>query len=235
MLKINDLHVSYGNIEVLKGISLEVHQGEIVTLIGANGAGKTTLLKTISGLLRPTQGTIVYEGTNIEHFPPDKIVKLGISHAPEGRRVFSRSTVYENLAIGAYIHNDHRKKKADIEKYMKRFPVLNERRNQLAGTLSGGEQQMLATSRALMSNPKIVLLDEPSMGLAPTLVKEIFQIIKELRDDGVTILLVEQNASMALNLADRAYVLETGYISLQGRASDLLNDDQVRKSYLGEE
>jgi len=234
MLTINDLHVSYGNIEILKGVSLAVNQGEIVTLIGANGAGKTTLLKTISGLLHPTQGTIVYKGINIENFTAEQIVPLGISHAPEGRRVFARSTVMENFMIGAFIRKDRKNIKADVEKLMKRFPILYERRNQLAGTLSGGEQQMLATSRALMSNPQLVLLDEPSMGLAPVLVREIFNIILELKNEGVTVLLVEQNALMALKIADRAYVLETGQISTQGMASELINDAQIRKSYLGE-
>jgi len=234
MLTIHDLHVSYGNIEVLKGVSLEVNQGEIVTLIGANGAGKTTLLKTISGLLRPTQGTIIYQGAHIENYTAEQIVRLGISHAPEGRRVFARSTVMENFMIGAYIRKDRKSIKADVERLMKRFPVLYERRDQLAGTLSGGEQQMLATSRALMSQPQIVLLDEPSMGLAPVLVKEIFSMIAELKNEGVTVLLVEQNAAMALQIADRAYVLETGQISAQGIASELINDDQIRKSYLGE-
>ena len=235
MLTINDIHVSYGNIEVIKGVSFEVNQGEIVTLIGANGAGKTTLLKTVSGLLRATQGTITYKGTNIESFTPEQIVHLGISHAPEGRKVFPRSTVMENIMIGAYIRKDRQEIMADAERLMKRFPALNERRDQLAGTLSGGEQQMLATSRALMSHPQIVLLDEPSMGLAPVLVKEIFSIITELKNEGVTILLVEQNASMALKVADRAYVMEAGQISAHGIASDLLHDDQIRKSYLGED
>ena len=234
MLKIKDLHVSYGNIEVLKGVTLEVNKGEIVTLIGANGAGKTTLLKTISGLLRPTQGTIEYEGIRIDGFSVEKIVRLGISHAPEGRRVFARSTIFENLAIGAFTRKDQKQIHEDIKKQMNRFPVLNTRQKQLAGTLSGGEQQMLATSRSLMSRPKILLFDEPSMGLSPTLVKETFKIIKEIQAEGATILLVEQNALMALKTADRAYVLETGNITVHGNASDLLNDDKVRKSYLGE-
>lgn len=234
MLKIKDLHVSYGNIEVLKGITLEVNKGEIVTLIGANGAGKTTLLKTISGLLRPTKGTIEYEGTRIDSLSAEQIVHLGISHAPEGRRVFVRSTVLENLVIGAYTRKDRKSIHEDIKKRMNRFPVLDERKKQYAGTLSGGEQQMLATSRALMSQPKILLLDEPSMGLAPTLVKETFKIIKEIQEEGATILLVEQNAMMALKTANRAYIIETGNITAHGNASDLLNDDKVRKSYLGE-
>lgn len=234
MLKIRDLHVGYGKIEVLKGISLEIHQGEIVTLIGPNGAGKTTLLKTISGLLRPTRGSIEYHGTRIDRLSPEQIVRLGISHAPEGRRVFARSTVAENLAIGAFVRKDRIGITDDIGRLMERFPVLKERRSQLAGTLSGGEQQMLSTSRALMSQPKLLLLDEPSMGLAPGLVKEVFNIIKQIHSDGATILLVEQNAAMALGIADRAYVIETGQIALEGRAGELLDDDQVRKSYLGE-
>ncbi|MCX7614576.1 MAG: ABC transporter ATP-binding protein [Clostridiales bacterium] len=235
MLKISGLHVGYGNIEVLHGLNIEVNEGELVTIIGPNGAGKSTLLKTISGQLAPISGTIEFEGKPIQGMPPHKIVQMGISQCPEGRKLFSRSTVSENLLIGAYIRNNKAEAKVDSEKYMARFPVLGARRNQPAGTLSGGEQQMLATSRAMMSHPKIVLLDEPSMGLAPQLVKEIFKMIREIKKDGGTILLVEQNAAMALKIADRAYVLETGQISLEGKARDLLHNDSVRKSYLGEE
>jgi len=234
MLTLRDVSVRYGNIEALRGVSLDVKQGEIVALIGSNGAGKSTLLKSISGLLRPWEGSIEYLGCPIEKKSPEEIVRMGISHCPEGRKVFPRSTVYENLLMGAYVRSDAASVKADIEKFMCRFPILRERKGQMAGTLSGGEQQMLATSRALMSRPRLLLLDEPSMGLAPTIVKEVFRIIEEIRHEGTTILLVEQNAYMALNTADRAYVLETGEIVKQGDAKELLGDDFVRRSYLGE-
>jgi len=211
-----------------------VEEGDIVALIGNNGAGKSTLLNTISGLVRPASGTIEFLGRRIDSLPSDQIVKLGISQAPEGRRVFPRSTVLENLEMGAYTRKDARAVRRDIEAMLERFPILGQRRNQLAGTLSGGEQQMLTIARALMSRPKLMMLDEPSLGLMPTLVKEIFQIIQEIHADGTTILLVEQNARKALAIANRAYVLETGEIVLEGPAEQLRNMDQVRKAYLGE-
>jgi len=211
-----------------------VEGGDIVALIGNNGAGKSTLLNTISGLVRPASGTIEFLGRRIDSLPSDQIVKLGISQAPEGRRVFPRSTVLENLEMGAYTRKDARAVRRDIEAMLERFPILGQRRNQLAGTLSGGEQQMLTIARALMSRPKLMMLDEPSLGLMPTLVKEIFQIIQEIHADGTTILLVEQNARKALAIANRAYVLETGEIVLEGPAEQLRNMDQVRKAYLGE-
>lgn len=234
MLEINDIHVSYGAIRALKGVSCQVEQGEIVALIGANGAGKTTTLRTVSGLIRPQSGTITYQGHNLTKLPPHQIVNLGLSQVPEGRRVFTRMTVLENLEMGAYIRKDKASIKQDINKVFERFPRLEERKTQLAGTLSGGEQQMLAMGRALMSKPTLMLLDEPSMGLAPMLVQEIFNIIKEINQSGTTILLVEQNAHMALSIANRAYVLETGEVVLSGAAQDLANDPQVQKAYLGE-
>ncbi|AQS59071.1 ABC transporter ATP-binding protein [Desulforamulus ferrireducens] len=234
MLEIQDLHVSYGAIRALKGVSCHVEQGEIVALIGANGAGKTTTLRTISGLIRPQSGAIIYKGQDITKLPPHQIVNLGLSQVPEGRRVFTRMTVLENLEMGAYVRNDKANIKQDIKKVFERFPRLEERKGQLAGTLSGGEQQMLAMGRALMSKPTLMLLDEPSMGLAPMLVQEIFNIIKEINQSGTTILLVEQNAHMALSIANRAYVLETGEVVLSGDAQDLANDPQVKKAYLGE-
>lgn len=234
MLEIQDLHVSYGAIRALKGVSCHVEQGEIVALIGANGAGKTTTLRTISGLIRPQSGAIIYKGQDITKLPPHQIVNLGLSQVPEGRRVFTRMTVMENLEMGAYVRNDKANIKQDIKKVFERFPRLEERKGQLAGTLSGGEQQMLAMGRALMSKPTLMLLDEPSMGLAPMLVQEIFNIIKEINQSGTTILLVEQNAHMALSIANRAYVLETGEVVLSGDAQDLANDPQVKKAYLGE-
>jgi branched-chain amino acid transport system ATP-binding protein len=234
MLAIKDLEARYGNIKALKGVSLEVERGEIVALIGSNGAGKTTLLNTISGLLRAAGGAIEYEGASIARKTPEEIVRLGIVHCPEGRKVFPRITIYENLLAGAFTRKDLPGVKKDIENLMDRFPRLRDRRNQLAGTLSGGEQQMLAICRSLMGRPKILLLDEPSMGLAPGLVKEVFQIINEIRANASTILLVEQNAFMALKSADRAYILETGQIVHAGEAKMLLNDDFVRRSYLGE-
>nr|WP_084082253.1 ABC transporter ATP-binding protein [Desulforamulus aeronauticus] len=234
MLEINDIHVSYGAIRALKGVSCQVDQGEIVALIGANGAGKTTTLRTISGLIRPYTGTISYKGQDIIKLPPHQIVNLGLSQVPEGRRVFTRMTVLENLEMGAYSRNDKANIKLDIKKVFERFPRLEERKGQLSGTLSGGEQQMLAMGRALMSRPTLLLLDEPSMGLAPMLVQEIFSIIQEINQSGTTILLVEQNAHMALSIANRAYVLETGEVVLSGAAQDLANDPQVQKAYLGE-
>ncbi|MCK4449058.1 MAG: ABC transporter ATP-binding protein [Anaerolineae bacterium] len=235
MLNIKDLHTHYGHVQALKGVSLNVEEGEIVTLIGNNGAGKSTLLKTISGLVRPSSGSIEFRGQPIEGLPSEDIVKLGISQAPEGRRVFPRSSVLENLEMGAYVRNDQKAIQQDIEAMMSRFPILGERKHQLAGTLSGGEQQMLTIARALMSRPRLMMLDEPSLGLMPTLVKEVFEIIKEIHAEGTTILLVEQNARKALAVADRGYVLETGNIVLYGAAGELRNNDEVRKAYLGEE
>ncbi|MGQ9556774.1 MAG: ABC transporter ATP-binding protein [Desulfurispora sp.] len=234
ILTISDLHVSYGAIRALKGINCEVAEGEIVALIGANGAGKSTTLRTISGLMRPQQGTITWQGRPISRCQPHQIVELGISQVPEGRRVFARMSVLENLEMGAYSRRSRAEVRADMERVFARFPRLAERQHQLAGTLSGGEQQMLAIGRALMSRPRLLLLDEPSMGLAPMLVREIFNIIQEINREGTTILLVEQNARMALAVANRAYVLETGEIVLTGPASELVNDPAVRKAYLGE-
>lgn len=233
MLEVKQIDVYYGAIHALKGISLEVAEGEIVTLIGANGAGKSTTLRTISGLLKPQQGTITFEGQTIAAKPAQQIVKLGISQVPEGRRIFANMSVMENLELGAYIRNDSKGIAEDLEMVFKKFPRLAERRTQIAGTLSGGEQQMLAMGRALMSRPRILLLDEPSMGLAPLLVKEIFSIIKEINATGTTILLVEQNAHMALSIAHKAYVLETGRITLSGTAKELAASESVRKAYLG--
>lgn len=233
MLKIDNINVYYGAIHALKGISVDVNEGEIVTLIGANGAGKSTILRTISGLLKPKTGKIEFEGKNIAGMAAQDIVKLSISQVPEGRRVFSNMTVLENLELGAYIRNDSKGIKEDLEKVFVRFPKLAERRSQLAGTMSGGEQQMLAMGRALMSRPRLLLLDEPSMGLAPLLVREIFSIIKEINASGTTVLLVEQNAHMALSIAHRAYVLETGRITLAGDAKELAASEEVRKAYLG--
>ncbi|WP_163183131.1 ABC transporter ATP-binding protein [Neobacillus sedimentimangrovi] len=233
MLKVNDINVYYGNIHALKGVSLEIHQGEIVTLIGANGAGKSTLLKTLSGLLKPKSGEILFENEHLAGKVPQLIVKKGISHVPEGRRVFANMSVEENLELGAYLRKDKQGIREDFEKVFQLFPRLHERRKQLSGTLSGGEQQMLAMGRALMARPRLLLLDEPSMGLAPLLVKTIFQIIEEINKTGTTILLVEQNANMALSIADRAYVIETGKIVASGRASELGQSDQIRKAYLG--
>ena len=233
MLEIKDLHVYYGAIHALKGISLTVGDGELVSLIGANGAGKTTTLHTISGLLHAASGSITLDGKDLQKVPANTIINMGLAHVPEGRHVFARMTVEENLRMGAYILKDQKKVSENLEKVYGHFPRLKERYKQLAGTLSGGEQQMLATGRALMTDPKIVLMDEPSMGLSPLLVKEIFAIIEELHKSGITILLVEQNAKMALAVSDRAYVLETGTISMEGRAADLAADDRVRKAYLG--
>lgn len=233
MLQVKEIDVYYGAIHALKKLSLEVEQGSIVTLIGANGAGKTTTLKSISGLLRPKTGSIVFKGTDINKVAPEKIVGLGISQVPEGRRVFSTMTVMENLEMGAYLRRDKTGMADDMENVFTRFPRLKERRKQLAGTLSGGEQQMLAIGRALMARPQLMLMDEPSMGLAPLLVKEIFSIVKDINERGTTILLVEQNANMALSIADKAYVIETGEIVLQGNAQELMNSPEVKKAYLG--
>ena len=233
MLEIKDLHVFYGAIHALKGISLTVADGELVSLIGANGAGKTTTLHAISGLLPVASGSILLDGTDLQKVPANTIIGLGMAHVPEGRHVFARMTVEENLRMGAYILRDQKQIAENLERVYGHFPRLKERRRQLAGTLSGGEQQMLATGRALMTNPKIVLMDEPSMGLSPLLVKEIFAIIQQLHESGITILLVEQNAKMALAVSDRAYVLETGTISMEGPAAELAADDRVRKAYLG--
>ncbi|WP_045514757.1 ABC transporter ATP-binding protein [Neobacillus niacini] len=233
MLKIKDINVYYGNIHALKGVSLDINEGEIVTLIGANGAGKSTLLKTISGLLKPKNGNILFEGQSISGKVAQAIVKQGLSHVPEGRRVFANMSVEENLELGAYLRKDKQGIKEDFEKVYNLFPRLLERRKQLSGTLSGGEQQMLAMGRALMARPKLLLLDEPSMGLAPLLVKTIFRIIDEINQSGTTILLVEQNANMALSIADRAYVIETGKIVLSGSSDELNQSDQIRMAYLG--
>lgn len=233
MLKIENINVYYGIIHAIKGITLEVEEGQIVTLIGANGAGKTTILRTISGLIKAKSGNIWFKGQNITETPAEKIVEMGMSHVLEGRRVFANMSVYENLELGAYLRKDKAEIKKDMNKVFERFPRLFERKNQIAGTLSGGEQQMLAMGRALMSRPKLLLLDEPSMGLAPLLVQEIFSIIKELNDEGTTILLVEQNAHMALSVANQGYVLETGRIVLKGPANELAASEDVRKAYLG--
>ncbi|MEN6328641.1 MAG: ABC transporter ATP-binding protein [Syntrophomonas sp.] len=233
MLQVKEIDVYYGAIHALKKLSLEVEKGSIVTLIGANGAGKTTTLKSISGLLRPKNGTVVFKGIDISRVAPEKIVGMGISQVPEGRRVFTAMSVLENLEMGAYLRNDKKAIANDMENVFTRFPRLKERRKQMAGTLSGGEQQMLAIGRALMARPELLLMDEPSMGLAPLLVKEIFEIIKDINARGTTILLVEQNAHMALSIADRAYVIETGEIVLAGKAEDLMNSEDVKKAYLG--
>ncbi len=233
MLKVEGLKVNYGMIEAVKGIDFEVHDGEIVALIGANGAGKTTTMHTISGLLKASAGSISLDGKEVSKLPAHKIVELGIVQCPEGRRIFAQQTIEENLSLGAYVRKDRKEIEADMEKVFELFPILKERRKQPAGTLSGGEQQMLAMARALMAKPKIMLLDEPSMGLSPLLVKEIFYIIKDINRQGVTVLLVEQNAKMALGIANRAYVLESGKISLSGTGEELLNSDSVKKAYLG--
>nr|WP_330396190.1 ABC transporter ATP-binding protein [Blautia sp. An249] len=234
MLEVKDLEVYYGVIQAIKGVSFQVNKGEVIALIGANGAGKTTILHTITGLLSPKKGSVMFEGTDITKVPAHKIVSMGMAHVPEGRRVFADLSVYENLKMGAYTRKD----KAEIEESLKqiyeRFPRLEERKNQMAGTLSGGEQQMLAMGRALMSRPQIILMDEPSMGLSPILVNEIFNIIESVSKSGTTVLLVEQNAKKALSIADRAYVLETGNIVMEGKAKDLLEDDSIKKAYLGE-
>ena len=235
ILKVEDVHTYYGTIQALKGISIEVHEGEIVTLIGANGAGKSTTLRSINGLNHPREGTITFQGSNITETPPHEIVRMGISQSPEGRHVFSRMSVLENLEMGAYQRENRSEISQDLERVYTLFPRLQERRVQKAGTLSGGEQQMLAMGRALMARPKLLLLDEPSMGLAPIFVEKIFEIIREINDQGTPILLVEQNALMALDIANRGYVLETGHIALADDAKALRDNEQVRKTYLGEE
>ena len=234
MLEVKGLQVYYGVIQALKDVSFEVNQGEVIALIGANGAGKTTTLHTVTGLLPAKQGSIIFEGVDITKMPAHKIVEMGIAHVPEGRRVFSQLSVYENLIMGAYTRKDKKEIAANLEKVYQRFPRLRERKTQRAGTLSGGEQQMLAMGRALMSNPKMIVMDEPSMGLSPIFVNEIFDIIEKVSASGTTVLLVEQNAKKALSIADRAYVLETGKIVLSGDAKVLMNDDSIKKAYLGE-
>ena len=234
LLEVKDSEVYYGMIQALRGVSFEVNQGEVVALIGANGAGKTTTLHTITGLLRAKSGHILFNGNDISKVPAHKIVTMGMAHVPEGRRVFANMSVLQNLKMGAYTRKDKNEIEATIQKVYKHFPRLQERQNQMAGTLSGGEQQMLAMGRALMSQPSIILMDEPSMGLSPIFVNEIFNIIKEVSESGTTVLLVEQNAKKALSIADRAYVLETGKTTLEGKAGDLLNDESVQKAYLGE-
>jgi len=233
MLKVENLSVRYGMIEAIRNISFEVNDGEIVTLIGANGAGKTTTLQTISGLLKPASGAVYLDGVDNTKIPPHKIVTMGLAQVPEGRRVFAQMSVIENLELGAYYRKDRNGIEADMKNVFELFPRLEERKNQLAGTLSGGEQQMLAMGRALMAKPKIMLMDEPSMGLSPLLVREIFRIIEDINQQGTTVLLVEQNAKMALGIADRAYVLETGKITLEGTGAELAASEQVRKAYLG--
>ncbi|MBU3128860.1 ABC transporter ATP-binding protein [Clostridium tagluense] len=233
MLELIDVNIYYGAIHALKGISLKVLEGEIVTLIGANGAGKTTALKTISGVLRPKSGKVLFKGNEIQKINAEKLVGFGISHVPEGRRVFMNMSIMENLEMGAYSRKDKSEIKKDYEKIFQTFPRLLERKNQMAGTLSGGEQQMLAIGRALMARPKLLLLDEPSMGLAPLMVKQIFSIIKDINEKGTTILLIEQNATMALKIADRAYVIQNGCIQMTGNAKELLNNDSIKTAYLG--
>ena len=234
MLQVTDLKVNYGVIQAIKGVSFEVNEGEVIALIGANGAGKTTILHTVTGLIAPKSGKIEFEGKDITKMPAHKIVTLGMAHVPEGRRVFADLSVYENLLMGAFTRKDKDEIAKTLEMVYKRFPRLRERKNQVSGTLSGGEQQMLAMGRALMSHPKILLMDEPSMGLSPLFVNEIFDIIKEVNASGTTVLLVEQNAKKALSIADRAYVLETGKIVLDAAADVLMNDPSIKKAYLGE-
>ena len=233
MLEVKDLQVYYGVIQAIKGISFEVNQGEIVTLIGANGAGKTTTMQSIMGLVPIKSGTVTYEGQVINKVPCHKIVKLGMTQVPEGRRIFQELTVYQNLLMGAFTETDKKKIKNDIEEIYTRFPRLGERKNQIAGTLSGGEQQMLAMGRAMMSHPKLLMLDEPSMGLSPLLVDQVFEIIKDFHNSGTTILLVEQNAGKSLAISDRAYVLENGKIALSGTGAELMQSEEIKKAYLG--
>lgn len=235
LLEVNDVHTYYGNIHALKGMTLNVDQGEVVTLIGSNGAGKSTTLKTISGLLNPKQGTISFSGKRIDQMPPDQVLKLGIAQSPEGRRIFSRMSVRENLEMGAFARKDMAGIKQDMERVLDLFPRLRERLSQKGGTMSGGEQQMLAIARALMSSPKVLLLDEPSMGLSPLLVETIFQVIRDINKSGTTILLVEQNALMALQVANRGYVMQTGKVVLGDTSENLLKSEMVRKAYLGED
>ncbi len=234
LLEIKDLEVNYGVIKAIKGVSFDVNEGEIIALIGANGAGKTTILHTITDLIQAKKGSIVFDGKELTKTPPHKIVSMGMAHVPEGRRIFQQLSVLENLKLGAYTRKDKSEIASTLKMVYERFPRLEERKNQVAGTLSGGEQQMLAMGRALMSKPRIILMDEPSMGLSPLLVSEIFDIIKVINESGTTVLLVEQNAKKALSIADRAYVLETGKITLSGDAKDLINDESVKKAYLGE-
>lgn len=234
MLEIKDLEVFYGMIQAIKGVSFEVNEGEVIALIGANGAGKTTILHTVTGLLEAKKGSVIFDGKDITKVPAHKIVSMGMAHVPEGRRVFSNLTVFQNLKMGAYTRKDKTELEETLQTVYKRFPRLEERQNQLAGTLSGGEQQMLAMGRALMSHPRILLMDEPSMGLSPIFVNEIFDIIKKVSAGGTTVLLVEQNAKKALSISDRGYVLETGKIVLEGKSDELLNNDSIRKAYLGE-
>jgi branched-chain amino acid transport system ATP-binding protein len=234
MLEVTDLQVFYGVIQAIKGISFHVEQGEVISLIGANGAGKTTILQTVSGILTPKAGKVMFEGQDLIKTPGHRIVSMGMAHVPEGRRVFAQLSVLQNLKLGAYTRKDKEEVRQTLESVFHRFPRLEERQNQLAGTLSGGEQQMLAIGRALMSKPKLILMDEPSMGLSPILVNEIFRIIQEVSQGGTTVLLVEQNAKKALSISDRAYVLETGSIVLEGKSAELLHDDGIRKAYLGE-
>lgn len=234
LLEIKDLEVNYGVIKAIKGVSFDVNEGEIIALIGANGAGKTTILHTITGLIQAKKGSIVFDGKELTKTPPHKIVSMGMAHVPEGRRIFQQLSVLENLKLGAYTRKDKSEIASTLKMVYERFPRLEERKNQVAGTLSGGEQQMLVMGRALMSKPRIILMDEPSMGLSPLLVSEIFDIIKVINESGTTVLLVEQNAKKALSIADRAYVLETGNITLSGDAKDLINDESVKKAYLGE-
>jgi branched-chain amino acid transport system ATP-binding protein len=235
VLEVDNVHTYYGNIHALKGITINVNEGEVVTLIGSNGAGKTTTLKTISGVLRPRAGQIRFQGKRIDNIEPDRIVQMGIAHAPEGRRIFSRMTVLENLEMGAYARRDREGIKADMERVLTLFPRLRERLTQKGGTLSGGEQQMLAIGRALMSRPRLLLLDEPSMGLSPILVETIFQVIRDINKQGTTVLLVEQNALMALQVAHRGYVIQTGQIVMEDTGQNLLKSELVRKAYLGED
>ena len=234
MLKIENLEVYYGMIQAIKGVSFEVNEGEVIALIGANGAGKTTILHTITGLVGAKSGSITFEGIDLTKTPAHKIVSMGMAHVPEGRRIFQELTVFENLKLGAYTRSSKSEIEETIRMVYSKFPRLEERKDQIAGTLSGGEQQMLAMGRALMSHPKIILMDEPSMGLSPLYVNEIFKIIEEISASGTTVLLVEQNAKKALSIANRAYVLETGKVVLEGQAKELINDDSIKKAYLGE-